>query len=110
MGGGVWWFRAGGDGRVWWNRDGGLTFRFEITGRRWRRLIMCLYVFVVRVRVQHQLIAENFVLSGEIAAIALAFGEGGGEEIEVKPRSLTAKCSGTASAVKIGTGRGESVG
>src|SRR5205085_2053768 len=105
MGGGVRRFRAGGDGRVWWNGDGGLTFGLEITGRRGCRLVMRFHVLVISVRVEHHLIPEDFVISGEITAIALALGEGGGEQIEVKPRSLTAKCSDAASAVEIAVGR-----
>src|SRR5205814_8527341 len=77
-------FRAGGDGGVWWNDEGSLTFGLEITGRWWRRLIMRFHVFVITVRVEHHLVPKDFVISGEITAVTLAFGERAREHIEVE--------------------------
>ena len=67
---------------------------------------MRFHVFVITVRVEHHLISEDFVISGEIRAVALAFGERGGKQIEVKPRPEAASRSDAIiSVVKVGTGR-----
>src|SRR5207302_3421456 len=91
--------------RVWRNGEGGLTFGLEITGRSWRRLIMRFHVFVISVRVEHHLVSENFMIGGEISAVTLAFREGGGGQIEVKPRSDAAQHSDATSVVKVGASR-----
>src|SRR5437762_3259446 len=72
MSGGIQRFRAGGDGHEWWNGEGGLTFSLEITGSRWRGLVMRFHVFVITIRVEDHLIPEDFVISGEIHAVTLA--------------------------------------
>src|SRR4030095_5574723 len=95
---------------MWRDGQGGLTVGLEITARSPRRLVMRFHVLVITVRVDHHLIPEDFVISGEITAVTLAFRKGGGEQIEVKPRSDAAKCSNARSVVKIGTGRSQSVG
>ena len=88
------------EGDVWWNGERGLAFGLEMTGRRWRRLVMCFYVFVITIRVEHHLIPEDFVISGEITAVTLAVGERACGQIEVKTRSDAASCSNTSSCRK----------